>query len=1254
MFSTALFRNRLLSALCLLCFSLACLILNAQNYSFSKYSIEEGLSQSVVNCILQDSKGFIWIGTQHGLNKFNGYGFEIFTHNPADSNSISNNWIYSVAEDRQGNLIVLTKDGINFYNRKKKTFSSRSDEYPIVQDTERYPYDVLLSGSGMIYFNLSPDLGVWDPRSKTWMIYRSSLQSDGSVKDLRMPLAEDHLGMIWMGSTKGLRIFNPTTKKFSEVTVGGAGNPNPNNENITALLEDRSGNMWMGTGNGLLRYERASGRIQRFERQSGKTMSISSNIVRSILQDMTGAMWIGTEGGGLNMLKFHANGTAFESYTAENSDLPHNIVNALITDRSGNLWIGTLKGISKTDLKPQKFRLYRRDHTPYSVDLLGNVIASLYKDDLGRIWAGNWGQGLNILDRKTGHVRHYTARSELPYKIVDDYVHCIFKDRNKRIWIGTRNGAMIWEESGQCFKKPEIVYGKGKLPDLSGVRINRMMQDAKGNYWFATQHGVYSFNPDKGPSLHFSTQEIPSRRISGNLVYSIAIDHEGLVWIATLNGLDRYDPSSGTMKNYRKAPEPGTSISDNFVISLCVDHAGDIWIGTGSGVNKFAKKNSVFSYYSYDEGLPADQVFEILEDGRNNLWFATGRGLTRFDPKSGTSRTFTVEEGLQSLEFNLNAAFKCDDGEMLFGGMNGFNSFYTDSVNNNSFVPEVCLTALVKSGSKGSQMRIDTENMTEVVLNYNDYSFTIEFAALEFTNPEKNEYAYRIEGISDQWIDIGNRHFVPFSNLSPGIYVFHVKGSNNDGIWNEKGTSLTIIVKPPWYQTTLAYSLYILALILLVFLYIRFRIRRLMKEKTILEGKVNERTREIERQKDELLKSRSELDNLNKELEKRVEERTAELQMAKEKAESSDRLKTAFMHNISHEIRTPLNGILGFGRMMLEDDIGQEEKTKYFDILQRCSERLLKNVTDYMDISLIVTGNLEVNPRRINIAKLLRLTFSRFEQAAKIKNLEFNLSIKPGLDEIHATTDPEIFDKIIGHLIDNAIKFTDAGKIEFGYDQREGAIRFFVSDTGRGIIAEDLDLVFEHFVQTGLDGKTVTEGSGLGLSIAKGMVELLGGRIWMKSTIKQGSTFYFTIPLEGQETLTDSYRPEPLARPEEPVVLIAEDDTSNQYLLSRFCEQLGMKVILVSDGQQAVDTCKENPHISLVIMDLKMPVMDGYAAAASIKQILPGLPVIAITAYGLTGDRQKALNAGCDDYLSKPVSLEWLRNCLRKYLSSID
>ncbi len=1051
---------------------ISCLTVWPQQFFFSNYPIEKGLSQSVVNCVFQDSRGYIWTGTQNGLNRFDGYHFEIYSYNPSDSCSLSNSWVFSIDEDRQGNLWVGTKGGLNQWLCKEKRFKRISYSTGYTNEVTDYPYDARVSRNGCILINTPPVLTIYDPAKGSFSHFTSNLPYDGSVKDNKVPLLEDRDGMIWIGSTRGLSCFNPGTQKFSYF-IHRADDPGSISDNtITALYEDHDGSIWIGTTSGLNRYDKKARSIRKYYSDTRDHRSLSSNFIRAITADPSGALWIGTEGGGLNRAARAPGGNLMiESFTSENHGLGHNIILALMVDKSHNLWIGTLKGLSKTDLKPRKFHLYRRDDTPFSTPLLGNVIASIYKDDSGLIWVGNWGQGLNVLNRNTGEVEYFTTRLWGRQHIPNDFVHVIFADERKNIWIGTRDGICIFDRGKNKFVRIREFFGNKRLPDFTGVRVYSIIQGENQSYWIGTQNGLYCVNPQSSSTLVFTEEASGNRHLSGNLVYSLLKDRDGCIWIATLSGLDVYDPRTGRMKHYQNNGTPN-SLCDNFVISLCEDHHGDIWIGTGSYVNRFVKKDSAFTYYSQENGLPNNRIFEILQDNSKNLWFSTGGGLCRFDSTSGRFRTYTVEEGLQSMEFNLRACCKSSDGEMFFGGMNGFNSFFPDSLHDNPFVPEIVFTSFFKTTRDG-KVNIEVENGGEVVLNHNEHTFTIEFAALEFTNSDKNLYAYMLEGVSGDWIGTGNRRFVPFTNMPPGEYTFRVKGSNNDGVWNNSGLSLKIIVMPPWWRSSWAWAGYLILLAGLIMLYIRLRERKLIRERDLLEQKVHLRTTEL-----------------------------SALNATRDK----------FFSIIAHDLRNPFNTILGLSEMTLRN-FGEAEP-----------ERIRKSVADIRDTAkhtfdllqnLLIwartqTGALDFEPVLFDISERIIENIELVKSQAAGKNIEISYQ---DAGPVEVTGDIRMIDTVLRNLLTNAIKFTETrGRVTVEVMRLTGSVEVMVRDTGVGIAQENIPRLFLLDNKYSRKGTEKEKGSGLGLILCREFIEKHHGTIRVESEPGKGSRFVFVLP----------------------------------------------------------------------------------------------------------------------------------------------
>lgn len=1077
--------NKLFISFLLLIF---CLYGHSQQRFFSGYSISDGLSQSVVNCIFQDSRGFMWFGTQNGLNRFDGYSFEVFIYKPNDTTSISNNWIYSITEDKQGNLWIGTKGGLNRYLFKEKRFERIHYSTPYAGNITEYIYDVKTAGDGTILINTPPVLSICDPEKLSFRHFLSPVPIDESIKDWNIPLLIDPDHKIWIGSPNGLACFTPDSGKFEVFARDLPGSLNPGNQLISALFRDKQGNLWIGTPSGLYRYRENDKSFLQYKNIPGNSNYLINNTVRAITADSSGNLWIATEGGGLNVLmKDYNRNEVLERFTEENSAIAHNIILSLFPDRSGNLWIGTLSGVSRTDLKKQKFNLYRNSGSPSSVDLAGNIIASVYKDEKGKLWIGNWGQGFNIFDRSTGKVEHFSSHHSGKNYIPDNYVHSIFKDDKDMLWIGTRDGLLVWQEKSGSFIRPSSFSGNPALPDFRGLRIFTMIQDRLKNYWVATQNGLFKVNPLQRQTSRFHATAQEQYRISGNLVYDVLEDSHSLIWIATTEGLDLLNPATGSIRHFGKSEGGDKALSDDFVTSLCEDQSGDIWIGTSSYIDRFSKNDSSFTWYTQEHGLPGNLVYSIQRDKSNGIWVATGNGLCHFDPKPGTFHTFSVEDGMQSPEFNLNASFVSDDGEVFFGGMNGLNAFYPDSLRNNPYIPPVVITSVYKI-KKGIREYINVEKTNRLVLPHNENSLTIEFAALEFTHPSKNRYMYHFEGMDEEWIDIGTRRFVSFYNLSSGEYRLRIRGSNSDGLWNEQGATLHIVVKAPWWMSNLAMLSYIVAALLVVLTLFKRREHKHLSDKRLLEEKVSERTRQIEEQKSEIL-------NKNKELH--------ELNASKDK----------FFSIIAHDLRNPFNTIIGLSEVLLMNMESTEpgKMRKSLENIKDSSHQAYELLENLLLWARSQTGTMVFHPEPVDMRTVIEEGLSLVEAHAVKKNISITAEIK---EDLVVPGDINMIRTILRNLLTNALKFTPQnGKVMVDLSETDGFCRICVKDNGLGIEQETLKKLFEIDSSHKTRGTAKEPGSGLGLILCQEFVSKHQGRIEVESEPGKGSEFRVLLPL---------------------------------------------------------------------------------------------------------------------------------------------
>ena len=833
------------------------MVSTAQQSVFSHYSVNNGLSQSVIKCIFQDSKGYIWFGTQQGLNRFNGYSFDNYLNIPADSNSISDNWIYSITEDNEGDIWIGTRNGLNKYIQKTGHFKQYLYQAGVPNSISgNYIYGLSKDTQGNILANTAAALNIINPQTLAITKFVNPLVTGNEISDEGRPILQTRDGNIWMATAEGLWYFDPTKKQF-HLSDKLANRNLLSNQNITALMEDSQDNLWLGTQDGLNRMNLKNFAVSHYSLDPKRKGSPNTNFIRSIREDKNRRLWIGTNGGGLFRLSFNSDFKISEQINFSASDqntgnLSHNIVLSLLIDQSNLLWIGTLNGIDKIDLKKSKFNLYRRSHDYRSVDLLDNVIASIYKDQQNNIWIGNWGSGLNILDRSTNKVTHYTSQSRGNAHISNNFIHVIHEDSKNRIWIGTRDEINLFDKVNKRFLPIRQYFNGDKLPDFKNIRVNDILEDSAGFFWIATQNGLYKLDVEN-QKFEIFLQGTGEQNVSSNLVYRLIEDASRNIWIGTTQGLDKYIRKENVFIHYQRIQNSQNTLCSNFIVSLCEDFEQNIWIGTTSGLNKFVPKDSTFLYFSKYNGLPSNVIYEIQEDKNKNLWFATVEGLSVYYSRQNVFRTFELEDGMQGREFNT-ASYKAADGELFFGGMHGVNYFYPDSVRNNTAIPPVVITNIEKLNSKGIH-KLSPESFENLRLSYQDYTFTIGFAALDFTNPLKNRFAYKMEGVADEWIDLGNRRNISFSNLPAGEYVFHVKGSNSDGIWNENDASLNIKIIPPVWKSKWAVMFYFILAIILIYLYIRNRERLLLREQKILEEKVASRTKQIALQKEKIEKA---------------------------------------------------------------------------------------------------------------------------------------------------------------------------------------------------------------------------------------------------------------------------------------------------------------------------------------------------------------------------------------------------------------
>ncbi len=816
---------------------------------FDRYSLEQGLSQSSGNCILQDSKGFLWIGTEDGLNRFDGYGFRIYRHDPEEPHSLSNSHISSLFEDPSGVLWVGTYGGgLNRLDRETGLFTHyRHDR----QDTNSLSEDqvVVVVGDrdGVLWIGTrGGGLNRFDPAQERWKRYGTDPDDPYSLSDNRVTsILEDSTGVLWVGTANGLNRLDRETDRWQRYQWDPDNPRSLYGNSIQSIDEDRSGALWIGmAGGGLNRFDRGTETFFHYLHDPGNPSSLSSNSVSAVLEDALGELWVGTEAG---LDRFDREKEQFIHYRSIPGDpysLSDNQVSSLGLDASGGLWVGTRGGgLNRHDRQREQFALYRADPNDAN-SLSNNSIWGICEEDSGVLWIGTDGGGLNRLDRKAGQWYHYRNDPADPHSLGHDTVVAVYKDRSGVLWLGTWGGGLDrFDRETEQFN--HYRHDPNDPRSLSSNIVWFILEDQLGALWIGTANGLNRFDRETQQFTRYYHDPEDPYSLSDNNVGSVLEDREGMLWFGTHRGLNRFDRETGRFTLYQHDPENPQSLSHNIVFSIYEDQAGAIWLGTwGGGLNRFDRITETFAHYRVRDGLPNDVVYGILEDEQGHLWLSTNNGISRFDPQTEAFRNYGAGDGLQSAEFNYNSYAKGSGGEMYFGGINGFNAFYPDAVKDNPFEPPVVLTSLTQGGEPVDLGRT-LEALAETSFTWPRNDFEFEFAALSFFQPEKNQYAYMLEGYDDDWNFAGTRRFGAYTNLPGGAYTLRLKGSSNDGIWNTEGISIGVTIVPPFWSTWWFRGILVVAMVAGAVAAVRLRVRSIEARRRELEHQVADRTREL-------------------------------------------------------------------------------------------------------------------------------------------------------------------------------------------------------------------------------------------------------------------------------------------------------------------------------------------------------------------------------------------------------------------------
>lgn len=1359
-----------------ICSSTAALAAPAMPMHFSHISLEDGLSQNNVQSILQDSQGYMWFATESGLNRYDGYNIRQYSRQRGNPDGLSNDLVWVIAEDSEQNLWLATEGGgVVRWNRATDSFTSfRHDpqnRQSLASDDIR---TLLLNDDGTIWVGTRDQgLDLLDPRTGQVRHFRHDPDDAQSLSnDTVYALQFDSSGHLWVGTDGGANRLSREMNAFVRYQHDSRDPQSLSDDSVRTIFEDRSGTLWIGTSaGGLNRFNRVSDGFSHIRHDPADPTTLSNDHVRVVFEDDELRLWVGTADG-LNLLD--ADTGSVNRYQHDASDpqsLNDSYVNSMFQDRSGLLWVGTRSaGVNKWNPRSWSLGQYSQ---PW---LSGTDVTSFASGGDNELWIGTLGGGLAKLDEGSKAVERYLHRPDDPGSISDNDVMSLLLDRQGILWIGTMSGGLNRMDPATGDIRT-YRHDEDNPDSLAADGVMVIHEDRMGQLWIGTYGGGVSvFDRETGSFRNFVHDPDDPESLSDPRASAIVEEKNGSIWIGTFGGgLNLLDSATGKFRRFQSNPNDATSLADNTIYALHLDDAGNIWVGTaGGGLDLVVKPSSgsgsiQFRNYSRTDGLPSNVIYGIQSDSSERLWLSTNYGLTRFDVNSMQIKTFHRGHGLQGEEFNYAAAHRAPDGRLYFGGANGYNAFHPARIEEGSYSPEIVLTSYQKL-NQPAPTEVPYDRLTRIDLDYRDSVVNFGFAAMDFTAPLQNTYSYKLQGFDDEWIELGTRRDVTYTNLDAGNYVLRVNAVTSDGVPTANEFSIPVIVAPAPWETQWAYSLYAAATLMLLYLLWRSQRRKFEQEA--------EYSRRLE--KDVALRT------------EQLEERNCELQVA-------SKAKSDFLARMSHEIRTPMNGVLGMTQLLMGTDL-DDKQYRFAQTVKRSAESLLEIINDVLDFSKIEAGRLELDRVEFDVSDLVDETVELFSGAASEKGLELMCSTPPG-KKIAAIGDPLRLKQILINLLGNAIKFTQDGEVVIRYtliddNTQNLQLRFEVSDTGVGIQHEHLSLIFDSFSQE--DGSTARRfgGTGLGLAICKQLIELMGGEIGVESKPDKGSCFWFTLSLEkagpawfsrrvsnrlanlkvlvvdnnstnseivtsylsalgvaavsvtsgydalqrldaaagsspfdlvlldsdvgdmsGLETAreirarfiepavkiilmnpaavsldeeqwrdagiedclpkpirqsmlyesllmltaaTGTFTPlkvlrEPTASQMEPLagrVLLVEDNVVNQAVALGMLEELGCDTVVAVNGQQAIErfTMEE---FDVILMDCEMPVMDGFSATAAIRDLAKDskkVPIVALTANAVDGDRERCLAAGMQDYLSKPISVETLHATLKKWL----
>ncbi|TKG90761.1 hybrid sensor histidine kinase/response regulator [Puteibacter caeruleilacunae] len=1255
---------------------------NETEIIFNHLTYEHGLSSNVTNCILKDSQGFIWIGTDAGLNRFDGFDVKIYKHKSEDINTISNSVIRTLFEDSKGNIWIGTDRGLNIYNPNTQTFRhflSEADKPGSISNntissiTEDKNGDIWIG----TFFGLNK-LTEWKNGIPIFKRYYTLKNKTNSFNNNRIfCLYTDSKDNLWIGTEGGgLYLLAANNKRseaihFDHIYSRRNDGSELSESTVFCINELSESNLYIGTDHGFTILKKNNNKYNtKHYIANNETNWFTENRVYSIVKDIKGKIWIGTFGGGL--LQFNEVENSFRKYTNniyDNKSISRNHVYALYPDRNGFLWIVTREtGIDYINPDIQNFTNINY-HPDNKNSISSNIVKSISEDSDGNFWFGTYGGGLNKYNPRKYKYESYKLNPLETESISSNIIETTCIDHLGRIWLGTPTGLNMFDPKKNTFKTYKHNSSKpNSIVDASIWYI--LPAKDKSGLWIATYNGLDKFDWASNTFLHFKNNAKLKTSLSYNNIRALLEDSKGNLWIGTwggglnklnLNKTDQLD--SAKFIHYRRNYSTTNGISSDLVNTLFEDSNGNLWIGTQEGLSKYNPTTDTFTNYDVSSGLADNIVKGILEDKYGELWISTQKGLSQLNPNTNKFHNFYYEDGIQGNIFNLSSCLVNSRGELMFGGNSGISIFNPDDVKLTSNPPKVYIEDLKVNNTRinpGDILKdrvlysLNLNRTDKIKLDYNENVIGLKFSAIEFSHPEKILFSYMLEGVDKTWqTTTYQNRAITYANLEKGNYKFKVRVSNIYGDWSSATKTISFQIFPPWYKTVLAYlgySLFIIGLVLFVgrLILIRIKIKR-----------------ELDKEKSE-------------------RKRQAEL----------DQFKLQFFTNISHEIRTPLTLISGPLQKLIHRNskMNKAQIDQQLFTINRSVSILTKLVNQILDFRKAENNSIQLQIRYSDICKQLRGHIDDFNDYATDKNLKLNWN--SSFNSIHYWYDIDILEKVFYNLLSNAIKYTSAGGNISIYLKNPGEIElprntphnkedyfcFIVEDTGIGISDEDKKYIFERFYQINSANKNMP-GTGIGLSLTKSLVEHHKGFITLESQLGKGTQFTVWLPatksffapseiltsnLADEQnvsnevhsiitTLNDDTIPDEDAlntESKEYSILIVEDNADLRKFISDIFIQ-NYNVIVASNGQEGlINVEKHNPD--LIITDIMMPIMSGIEMTKSIKKNINSshIPVIMLTAKNTIDNEIEGLKTGADYYLSKPFNIKQLELVVNNTIES--